>query len=179
MIEAPSIDAAIEQVERLYTSVTGHAAPTVVDKPYAIIPPERVPEEHVQEQVDRLIDTLARFSEKPEIEPEWKPALAVWEAREEFRVVFDLPGVEREGVKVTVTQSMLEISGTSPKTPAKDDGALKLRYAERPFGKFRRVVPLPQGIRVDQLSAEMRAGILEVRIPRSAEVVEGKTLTIK
>lgn len=179
MIETPSIDAAIEHVERLYTSVTGHAAPSIADKPYAVIPPERVPEEHVQEQVDRLIQTLARFTEKPEIEPEWKPALALWEARDEFRVLFDLPGVEREGVRVTVSQGMLEISGSRPQTSDKEDGALKLRYAERPFGKFRRVVPLPQGIRVDQFSAEIRAGVLEIRIPKSAEVVEEKTLTIK
>jgi HSP20 family protein len=178
MIETPSIDAAIEQVERLYTSVTGHAAPSIADKPYAIIPPERVPEEHVQEQVDRLIQTLGRFTDKPEIEPEWKPALALWEARDEFRMLFDLPGVEREGVQVTVSQGRLEISGSSPKTPAKDDGALQLRYAERPFGKFRRVVPLPQGARVDQLRAEMRAGVLDIGIPKGAEVAE-KTLTIK
>jgi HSP20 family protein len=179
MIETPSIDAAIEQVERLYTSVTGHAAPTIADKPYAIIPPERIPEEHVQEQVDRLIQTLARFSETPATEPEWKPALAVWEARDEFRMVFDLPGVERDGVRVTVNQGMLEVSCSRPQTSDKDDGALQLRYAEHPFGKFRRLVPLPQGIKLDQLSAEIRDGVLEVRVPKSAEAVEGKTLTIK
>ena len=74
--ETESIDTAIEQVERLYESVTGRDAPTLEEKPYATIPPERVPEEHVQEQVDRLIQTLAHFSGKPEVEPEWKPQIS-------------------------------------------------------------------------------------------------------
>jgi HSP20 family protein len=175
--ETQSIDGAIEQVERLYESVTGREAPTLEDKPYATIPPEKVPEEHVQEQVDRLIQTLAHFSGKPETEPEWKPAIALWEGRNEVRIVVDLPGVERDEVRVAVSRGMLELTGIRVLRPTEDD-SLKLRYAEHPYGKFRRTMPLPHGAKVEQLKAEMKGGVLELRIPREAEIVEIKTVTV-
>ena len=176
MSETESIDTAIEQVERLYQSVTGKEVPALDDKPYATIPPEKVPEEHVHEQVDRLLQTLGQFTGRP-AETEWKPQIALWEGKNEVRIAVDLPGVERDAVRVAVSRGMLELSGTRPiRTP--EDEALKLRYAEHLFGKFRRTMPLPHGARVDQLKAEMRAGVLELRIPKEAEVVEVKTVTV-
>lgn len=177
MSETQSIDTAIEQVERLYQSVTGHEAPTLEDKPYATIPPEKVPEEHVQEQVDRLIQTLTQFSGSP-VEAEWKPQIALWEGRTEVKILVDLPGVERDAVHVAVSRGMLELSGTRLLQPVEDGNALKLRYAEHPYGKFRRTMPLPHGAQVEQLKAEMHQGVLELRIPKEAEVVEVKTVPV-
>lgn len=177
MSETQSIDTAIEQVERLYQSVTGQEAPTLEEKPYATIPPERVPEEHVQEQVDRLIQTLGQFSGRP-MEAEWKPQIALWEGRNEVKILVDLPGVERDAMHVAVSRGMLEISGTRTLQPVEEESPLKLRYAEHPYGLFRRTMPLPHGARVEQLKAEMRAGVLELRIPKEAEIVEVKTVTV-
>lgn len=177
MSETQSIDTAIEQVERLYQSVTGHDAPTLEEKPYATIPPERVPEEHVQEQVDRLIQTLSRFSGRS-MEAEWNPPIALWEGQNEVRILVDLPGVERDAVHVTLSRGTLELSGTRPLQHVEDVNPLKLRYAEHPYGKFRRTMPLPHGARVEQMKAEMRAGVLELRIPKEAEIVEVKTVTV-
>lgn len=177
MSETLSIDAAIEQVERLYQSVTGHTVPTQEDKPYATIPPEKVPEEHVQEQVDRLIQTLSQFSERP-MDVEWKPQIALWEGRNEVKILVDLPGVERDAVHVAVSRGMLELSGTRLLSPIEEGNPLRLRYAEHPYGKFRRTMPLPHGAQVEQLKAEMHAGVLELRIPREAEIVEVKTVTV-
>lgn len=177
MSETQSIDAAIEQVERLYQSVTGHTVPTPEDKPYATIPPEKVPEEHVQEQVDRLIQTLSQFPGRP-MDVEWKPQIALWEGRNEVKILVDLPGVERDAVHVAVSRGMLELSGTRLLSPIEEGNPLRLRYAEHPYGKFRRTMPLPHGAQVEQLKAEMHAGVLELRIPREAEIVEVKTVTV-
>ncbi|HEX7078829.1 MAG TPA: Hsp20/alpha crystallin family protein [Candidatus Eisenbacteria bacterium] len=177
MSETQSIDTAIEQVERLYQSVTGHEVPTLEDKPYATIPPEKVPEEHVQEQVDRLIQTLSQLPGTP-MEAEWKPQIALWEGSAEVKILVDLPGVERDAVHVAVSRGMLELSGTRLHHPVEEGNPLKLRYAEHPYGKFRRTMPLPHGARVEQLKAEMREGVLELRIPKEAEIVEVKTVTV-
>ena len=176
--ETQSIDTAIEQVERLYESVTGREAPTLEAKPYATIPPERVPEEHVQEQVDRLIQTLGSFSERRAPEPEWKPQIALWEGQDEVRIVADLPGVEKDAVRVAVSRGMLEISGVRPLRGVEVENPLQLRYAEHPFGKFRRMMPLPHGAKIEQLKAEMRDGVLELRIPKETAIVEIKTVAI-
>ena len=138
---------------------------------------EKVPEEHVQEQVNRLIQTLSRFSGRS-MEAEWNPPIALWEGQNEVRILVDLPGVERDAVHVTLSRGTLELSGTRPLQHVEDVNPLKLRYAEHPYGKFRRTMPLPHGARVEQMKAEMRAGVLELRIPKEAEIVEVKTVTV-
>lgn len=173
-----TIDTAIEQVERLYESVTGREAPTLEEKSYATIPPERVPEEHVQEQVERLIETLSQFSGSQALEPEWKPPIALWDGRTEVRIAVDLPGVEKDSVRVAVSRGMLEITGTRAIRPVESETQLKLRYAEHPYGKFRRTMPLPHGAKIEQLKAELRDGVLELRIPKEVEVVEIKTVAV-
>lgn len=166
MNETASIDTAIEQVERLYRSVTGQQAPPVEEQPYATIPPEKVPEEHVQEQVDRLVETLASFSGSGRVETEWKPPIAVWEGKDELVIDVDLPGSARDQVQVTVDRGLLQIHGTRRLPETKNGNERTLKYVEHPYGRFRRTIPIPHTARVDQLQANMRDGVLEIRIPK-------------
>jgi len=177
MNETESIDTAIEQVERLYRSVTGQQAPPVGEPPYATIPPERVPEEHVQEQVDRLVETLASFSTGGRVEAEWKPPIALWEGKEELVIAVDLPGAAREQVHVSVDRGVIQVHGERPLPQAKDGDGRSLKYVEHPYGKFRRVIPLPHAARVDQLQANLRDGVLEIRIPRR-ESSDTRTISV-
>jgi len=166
MNELESIDQAIGQVERLYRSVTGLEAPPIQEKPYAVIPPEKAPEEHVQEQVDRLVETLVEFS-GPSGLVGWKPTISIWEGRGEIVITLDLPGVTRDGVQVSITKGMLDIHGTRPPRGSLDGSQVELRYNEHIFGRFRRLIPLPPGLATDRLQAQMRSGVLEIRLPRA------------
>jgi HSP20 family protein len=178
MNETESIDTAIEQVERLYRSVTGQQAPPVGEQPYATIPPEKVPEEHVQEQVDRLVETLASFSTSGRIvETEWKPPIAVWEGKDELVIDVDLPGSVRDQVQVTVDRGLLQIHGTRRLPETKNGNERDLRYVEHPYGRFRRTIPIPHAARVDQLQANMRDGVLEIRIPKR-ETSESRSIPV-
>lgn len=166
MNETDSIETAIEQVERLYRSVTGRSAPPLDEQPYATIPPERVPEEHVQEQVDRLVETLAAFSAGARPEIEWKPPITLWEGKDELLIAVDLPGSARNDVHVVVDRGLIQIHGVRPLQQNRDGEGRTLKYVERPYGKFRRAIPLPHAARTDQLQATMREGVLEIRIPK-------------
>jgi HSP20 family protein len=174
MNETESIDHAIVQVERLYRSLTGREAPPIREHPYATIPPEKVPEEHVQEQVDRLVETLTEFSGGSGALDGWKPPISMWEGKGEVWISVDLPGVTRDQVRVSVIRGMLELHGTRPPRAA-TEGSMELRYTEQTFGKFRRMIPLPSGLALDQLQAQMRSGILEIRVPRSTGSAEDVT----
>ena len=166
MNEVDSIDNAIGQVERLYRAVTGRDAPPIHEQPYAVIPPEKVPEEHVQEQVDRLVETLIEFS-GPNALAGWRPPISIWEGRGEIVITVDLPGVTRDGVQVSIAKGMLDIHGTRPPRGSQDGAQVELRYNEHIFGRFRRLIPLPQGLATDRLQAQMRSGVLEIRVPRT------------
>ena len=76
-----------------------------------------------------------------------------------------LPAVAREDVEVTVEGKHLLIRGER-KVPeyASDSGF----YGALPYGKFERVVNLPDGLEVDKLQAEFHNGVLDIWIPRNA-----------
>jgi HSP20 family protein len=178
MNDTLTVDGAIEQIEKLYKSVTGKTAPPVGEEPYATIPPEKVPEEHVQEQVDRLVQALGDFSGKAGIDAQWRPLISLGENRDEMLIHVDLPGVPREAVHVAVNRGLLEIYGDRPPQTAPEGEPVELKYSESPFGKFRRTIPLPLSARIEQLQAQMRAGVLEIRVPREAGASSIRTIHV-
>ena len=96
---AERIDDLIGQVESFYRSITGQdAPPTRGDAPYAPIPPERDPERHLAEQVDRLLASLGHLSPGTPPATGWIPPMSLWETPSEVWICLDLPGVTREAV---------------------------------------------------------------------------------
>jgi HSP20 family molecular chaperone IbpA len=159
------IDDLIGQVEKFYRSLTGQDAPPARDVPYAPIPPERDPEHHLTEQVDRLLATLGQLSPAPPLTTVWVPSLAMWETRAEVWICLDLPGVPRDSVQIRVlSRGMLEITGE--RRPPRFDGDARRLYDESPRGPFRRVVPLSPHVAAEHIEARLKDGTLEIRVPR-------------
>ena len=75
----------------------------------------------------------------------------------------DLPGVKKEDVKVEVTDGHLSISGERrSEAEEKKDQYYRL---ERHYGSFSRTVPLPDGVKLDDVKATFADGVLEVSVP--------------
>ena len=155
-------DDAIGKVNHLYRAVTGREMP-ISDTPYAPIPAERDPVQHVHEQMDRLIGLLSPASARTAANMPWSPPIAIYESGSEVVVAIDVPGCSRDRVGVHVESGALVVSGKRAPSPANGE---TLRHAEVRFGDFRRVVPLPFGLRTAEMSARLDGGVLEVRIPR-------------
>lgn len=173
------VDQAIGQVERLYRGVVGRDAPPLTETPYAAIPPEKDPEQHVEEQLDRLLSLLGPAQpQQAQAQGRWIPRITLWEGSQEYLLCVDLPGVPRDAVNVSLTQSQLTISGER----SGPDGTTELltpRWQEEPIGPFVRVVMLPQGALAEQLQAQMKDGVLEIRIPRISIPVAAKPITVQ
>lgn len=165
------LDEAIGQVTNLYRAITGREAP-VGDAVYAPIPAEKDPVQHVQEQMDRLLAVLSNpgLVAWMAMVPPWTPTISVLESNTEVIICADLPGAPRDRIEVSVQGSVLMIGGQRP--PPVPDGH-QMRANERTFGLFRRAVPLPSGLRTQDLTAHLRDGVLEVRIPREAASTVG------
>lgn len=164
-----SIDETIENVEKLYQSVTGRPAPQP-DGPYAPIPAEKDPVEHIEEQLSRLLSAVGETveSETSAQRVVWAPPVSIWEGERDVVLAFDVPGVPRENVQLTLQGEILTIQGERPQ---RRDA--KLRASERPLGRFRRSVPLSATPRENEPSAELKDGVLEVRIPRDGREGSG------
>jgi HSP20 family protein len=93
----------------------------------------------------------------------WIPAVEVKEANGNLTVTAELPGIKNEDVKVEVTDQALTIQGER-KQERKEEKEGVYR-SERSYGHFYRSILLPEGAKVDQIKAEMKNGILEVKVP--------------
>ena len=93
----------------------------------------------------------------------WFPEVDVYEKDNRLITKIDLPGIKKEDVKVEVTDGNLAISGER-KSEAEEKKENFYR-CEREFGSFYRVVPLPDGAKIEDVKATFADGVLEVSVP--------------
>lgn len=82
-----------------------------------------------------------------------------------YRVLVDLPGVDKEDLEVTTLGGELTVSGERPH-PELPEGSEVLR-AERGHGRFRRTIRLPSDSREGDVKATLEDGVLVVRVGRA------------
>jgi HSP20 family protein len=97
----------------------------------------------------------------------WFPEIDVFERENRLVTKIDLPGMKKEDVKVEVTDGHLAISGER-KTEAEEKKDRFYR-CEREYGSFYRAVPLPEGVKLEDVKATFADGVLEVSIPLPAK----------
>ena len=97
----------------------------------------------------------------------WLPEIDVFEKDNRLFTKIDLPGIKKEDVKVEVTDGYLTISGER-KTEAEEKKERFYR-CEREYGGFYRAVPLPEGVKLEDVKATFADGVLEVSVPLPAK----------
>jgi HSP20 family protein len=95
------------------------------------------------------------------------PAIDVFEKDNRLVTRVDLPGLKKEDVKVEVTDGQLTISGErkSEVEEKKED----FYRCERQYGSFYRALPLPEGVKLEDVKATFTEGVLEVSVPIPAK----------
>lgn len=90
--------------------------------------------------------------------------MAIWEDEEQYHVEAELPGVAENDVDVTVHNDTLTIRGER-----KSEQGRQYSYNGRWFGRFERVVTLPEMVHADQAQARFTDGILRIDLPKRPE----------
>ena len=94
---------------------------------------------------------------------DWVPEIDVFERDKRLVTKIDLPGMKKEDVTVEVTDGHLAISGErKSETEENTDDVYR---CERSYGRFYRAVPLPDGVKLEDVKATFADGVLEVSIP--------------
>ncbi|OCH93475.1 small heat shock protein [Obba rivulosa] len=89
---------------------------------------------------------------------------------------FELPGLSKENVQIDVHSNVLTVSGESKTSSEHDENGWAVR--ERRFGKFSRSIPLPQGIKPEDIKAGMDDGVLTVTFPKTTPEQAPRKITI-
>ena len=97
----------------------------------------------------------------------WTPEIEVFEKDRRLITRIDLPGMKKEEVKVEVTDGHLAISGE--RKSETEDKKENVYRCEREYGGFYRTVPLPEGVKLEDVKASFSDGVLEVSVPLPAK----------
>lgn len=97
----------------------------------------------------------------------WSPKIDVFERDNRLITRVDLPGMKKEDISVEVTDGHLTLSGErKQRREEKKDNVYR---SECEYGSFYRAVPLPDGVKLEDVKATFADGVLEVSTPLPAE----------
>jgi HSP20 family protein len=107
----------------------------------------------------------------------WTPAVDVFAREGDLVVRAELPGVDPEkDIDISFQDGVLTIRGERKleEKTERDD----FYRVESSYGSFQRSIPLPDGVKAEDVRATYENGILEVVIPKAGELTSAKKIPI-
>ena len=124
-----------------------------------------------QRDMDRLMNSAFNRRLAAPADRDWMPDVDVEEKEHEYLVSVDIPGVDKNDVKVTVEGNLLTIRGERKYERTEDqDGTC--HCSERMFGTFSRSFSLSKKIDSGKITAKHKDGVLSVSLPKAEEAIQ-------
>ena len=117
-----------------------------------------------QEVETTRVDEAAGGPESTRGEDYKTPYVDIFEADEELVLVADVPGVVKDGIEIGLEEGVLEI--TAHKKP--EDSTRQPDHVEFSAKGYYRAFKLSDDIDAEKIAAELKNGVLTVKLPKSA-----------
>ncbi len=114
------------------------------------------------EEMNRLHDHF--LSGRGLAKQAFQVAVDIREEDDAFLVDVDVPGLAAEDVNVDVEKNVLTIRGERKVEKEENEGTY--RRVERQYGSFSRSFTLPETVDADDISADLKDGVLALRLPK-------------
>jgi HSP20 family protein len=124
----------------------------------------------IRDDIDRLFEGfLGRVPiKRPWGETAWAPLVDIEETKDDVMVRAEIPGLEKEDIKISLSGDRLHITGE--RTKEKEEKGKTYHRIEMSYGRFERVLALPTEVDASKTKASYKDGILEIRLPKSEKV---------
>jgi len=97
----------------------------------------------------------------------FRPSVDVVDEESHLRVTAELPGMDKDDIKLSFEEQALTIRGEKRREEeSRENGCYR---TERSYGMFSRTLPLPRDVDPEAAEATFDNGVLSVRLPKIAE----------
>ena len=118
---------------------------------------------------ESFFDDVFRY-QRPLVENnnDFSPRVNIRESKDHVTLTFELPGMDKKDIKVTMDDGMLSVSGKREfKGESEDGGYVRTEISS---GSFCRLFTLPDTVDAEKISADYKEGLLEIKMDKLEEV---------
>lgn len=148
--------------------------PINVERPLAR--QENNPFAFLQQEIDRLFDGISRNFPAFGTTHSAVPRMDVSETDRAIEVTAELADLEAKDIQLGIVDNVLTVRGE--KKSEREEKQKDYHLVERSFGSFSRSVQLPEGVKAEDISAEIAKGVLKVTVKKPA-LKQSKQIEIK
>jgi len=124
----------------------------------------------LREEMNRAFGQVTGDDGSNVVTSAWMPAVDIKEESDRFLILADVPGVDPTDIEVTMENGVLTIKGERSVEKTEEGNGNGYRRVERMYGAFHRRFSLPDTADAEHIGATGKDGVLEVVIPKKAEV---------
>ncbi|MEW6062603.1 MAG: Hsp20/alpha crystallin family protein [Bacteroidota bacterium] len=135
--------------------------------------------ESLRRDMNRFFDEFFRgdiLADESFFGRDWTPAVDVVENNDAYILKAELPGISKDDVKITLENNVLTIRGEKKNEMEKKEG--NFHRVERSYGMFERSFTIPGTIKVNDIDAQYKDGVLTLTLPK-AEEAKPKLIDVK
>lgn len=129
--------------------------------------------------VDSISRQMAPGGDGPEstrTKPVFSPPTDIYETKDALCLVLEMPGVEPDGLNVTLDKRVLTIEGRAGASMAQE--GYSLTHAEFRDGDYERSFTLSENIDGERIEASVKDGVLRLTLPK-VKPAPAKTIAVK
>jgi len=122
--------------------------------------------QRLRDELDDLFGAIGTPSGIRAVAPGTFPAINVGNLPQSLEVYAFAPGIDAAKIEVTVDRGVLTLAGERPSTLPDDHTKTNVYSRERPSGRFRRAISLPDDADPAKVQATYRDGVLHISVAR-------------
>lgn len=111
-------------------------------------------------------ENINRLFENMNLTP-WSLSGRVKEKDDHYKLRYDMPGIAKEDVKITIDDGVLTIKGEHKEEKEERDDDDDEYWSSSSYGYYNTTLVLPDDAKADEIKAELKDGVLTVTIPRT------------
>ncbi|MBD3257856.1 Hsp20 family protein [candidate division GN15 bacterium] len=128
----------------------------------------RHPRQGFARDLDRFFDGFFAPVWREQQTEDYSPRVNISESKDDVSLVFELPGMEKDDIKITVADNVLTVAGKREfKSEQKEADFVRTEIRQ---GSFSRSFTLPDTVNAEKISADYKAGMLTVSMAKREEV---------